>query len=283
MSHKRCNQVLSNLPTRILSIGVIGTSRIFLHEPLQSAVGRYAALSYCWGKSKNIRTTKSNFKTMKIGFTLKNLPRTMQDTIYIAWRLGIRYIWIDSLCIIQDSALDWELKSFRMASIYQNAFITIAAVASPSATIGILGLTHGKTGRCPLALDWSTDDGCQTLVKARELDPAQHSSVVSNSLLRTRGWALQKEILSTRLISFCSGELEWKCIETQTCKCHYAEVALADSHSSLQCLRAPRDAFEAWRSIVQTYSRRNLTNLHDRLPASWKELFRSCQEGMDST
>ncbi len=72
-------------------------------------------------------TTRANIEQMKTKIVFESLPKTFQDVISIARRLGIQYVWIDSLCIIQTDLLDWELESAKMSDIYANAYLTIAA------------------------------------------------------------------------------------------------------------------------------------------------------------
>jgi hypothetical protein len=100
--------------------------------------GQYAALSHCWGGSQPLRTLTENLDDMKTGIEWICLPNTFQDGITVACRLKILYIWIDSLCIIQDSKEDWEIESSKMWAYYNNAYITISASSSPNSLTPIL-------------------------------------------------------------------------------------------------------------------------------------------------
>jgi hypothetical protein len=70
---------------------------------------------------------------------LATLPQTIQDAITVSKKLRIKHIWVDALCLIQDSTEDWEKESARMASVYQNAFVTIAATSASASDQGFLG------------------------------------------------------------------------------------------------------------------------------------------------
>ncbi|KAH7129861.1 heterokaryon incompatibility, partial [Dactylonectria estremocensis] len=91
---------------------------------------QYAALSYCWGKGKTLTAIKHTLPSLRLGFSLRKLPQTIQDTINVSRKLKIKHIWVGALCTIQDSKEDWEKESARMASVYQNAFVTIAAASA---------------------------------------------------------------------------------------------------------------------------------------------------------
>lgn len=110
------------------------------------ACQRYIALSYCWGshlwaeRSTPILTA-SSLETMKTAIRMTDLPQTIHDAVVITRRLGIRYLWVDALCILQGSdakaKADWERESSRMATTYGNAFLTVAAASARSVHEGI--------------------------------------------------------------------------------------------------------------------------------------------------
>ena len=73
---------------------------------------------------------------------MTDIPKTFQDAVLITRKLGYRYLWIDSLCIIQDSASDWQIESVKMADIYFNAVVNISADASPRSDSGIFATSN---------------------------------------------------------------------------------------------------------------------------------------------
>ncbi|PMD37159.1 HET-domain-containing protein [Hyaloscypha variabilis F] len=123
-------------PTRILDIGKRQSDAVILREPLNQS-GCYICLSYCWGGANFINTTSENIADHRKGIPWEALPKTFQDTIMVARLLKIGYIWIDALCIVQDDYQDWEREAGRMAIIYQNSFVTIAATSASSPNAGL--------------------------------------------------------------------------------------------------------------------------------------------------
>ena len=98
----------------------------------------YVTLNYCWGKSGNSRALQENLVSHKAGMPIHDLSPTLRHAILVVRRLGFQYLWVDSLCIIQQSKQDWDIESGRMANIYQNSVLTIAAPQAQSSMEGIL-------------------------------------------------------------------------------------------------------------------------------------------------
>jgi hypothetical protein len=108
-----------------------------LYETKAGERGQYAALSYCWGLSQSFTTTIATLEERARGFLPERLPASIRDAIMLAREMSIPYVWVDSLCIIQDSTADWEREAARMCTIYTNATITIAALDSPDSDTGL--------------------------------------------------------------------------------------------------------------------------------------------------
>lgn len=113
------------LPTRLISIG----GRAIRLEPTENwhSTPPYITLSYCWGKLDFIQTRTSNLEEYLVEIPQDKLPKTFKDAIRIAQALGVGYLWIDSLCIIQDSAADWRKESCRMSGVYGSSYLNVAA------------------------------------------------------------------------------------------------------------------------------------------------------------
>jgi len=130
--HSMCaNTTARALPTRVIRID--GPKDVKLYIPDQQEA-RYVCLSHCWGNGSVIRTTKQNLSSFRLRIPWQELSRTFRDAIDFAYRLGFIYIWIDSFCIVQDSAEDWRHEGGRMDSIYANASLTLAATKSADST-----------------------------------------------------------------------------------------------------------------------------------------------------
>jgi hypothetical protein len=117
--HIRCSSDdLQPLPTRILEIvNQEPVPYIRLCEK-RSEMGRYIAVSHCWGGSASIQLTKQTLNDYQKGTAWSILPPLFQDIVSVAANLSIQYVWIDSLCIIQDDRSDWHRESKRMTSVY---------------------------------------------------------------------------------------------------------------------------------------------------------------------
>ncbi|CVL09042.1 uncharacterized protein FPRN_14576 [Fusarium proliferatum] len=148
----------------------------------------------------------TNFKDMKKSINANSLPVVFQQAIWIVRMLRIEYIWIDSLCIIQDSQSDWELESLQMCDYYENSFLTISTATSPNSTIPFLGPrdTRWWPAKPNLTNGSSSED-----VYAQRITSEQEEE----GMLFTRAWTWQEAAMSSRTIYFTPSELIWECSE----------------------------------------------------------------------
>ena len=215
--HKTCpkQDVEHELPTRLLDVGP-STSEPFLRAS-KGRWGTWAALSHCWGRRLRVKTTRSNLEAQYEGkgLTLNELPPTFRDAVRIARDLGIRYLWIDALCIIQDDKDDWEREAERMGSIYSNATVTIAAEASTDSTVGILRSMEqlrAPHSNIVHSLCHSEAEGLRGELYFC-VDQRKYNRRTSRGCLSTRAWTMQEEILSPRILRFAEQQVIWKCSE----------------------------------------------------------------------
>lgn len=117
------------LPSRVLEVGQQEGDVIRLKHS-KGSTGRYICLSHCWGQNPTLMLTKANLSTLSNGISKKDLQAVYRDAIEFCKRLGVKYIWIDSLCIVQDDANDWALESAKMASYYGQCYICLAATSA---------------------------------------------------------------------------------------------------------------------------------------------------------
>ena len=121
------------LPTRVIDVGIAFSESPKPYLLCSNGLeGRYVALSHCWGtpsanNNPGFKTETHNYVMMHAGLVFESLPPLFRDAVVTTWKLGIRYLWIDSICIIQDSKDDWEAESAKMGAVYRNAYVTIAA------------------------------------------------------------------------------------------------------------------------------------------------------------
>jgi hypothetical protein len=134
-------------PRRLLDVSGGSTIRLIDCEELSSTtlgVAQYAALSHRWGISQHLTTTSKNIREMHDGFDIAILPRTFQDAAFLARNLGIHFIWIDALCIMQDNPEDWLHQSYIMGDIYMNAQVTFAIHCASDDSDGFLERAFSK-------------------------------------------------------------------------------------------------------------------------------------------
>lgn len=142
------------LPTRVLDLkDVQNNGAVYLLET-HGMKGKYIALSYCWGPpiSHPLKTSLATLKPHKEGISISTMPQTFRDAIAITTRLRVRYLWIDSLCIIQGDSEDWERESSRMCDVYGNSYLTIAASVSTGSDCGFLSRRGSSTYISPDSL-----------------------------------------------------------------------------------------------------------------------------------
>lgn len=121
-NHECYSEANTFIPTRLLDIRNKGSGNIQLlvNNQAHSRFRRYATLSHRWGSPQQHRfcTYKSNIEELQQGIKISDLPRTFQDAVRVAYGLGLQYLWIDSLCIIQDDPLDWDTESKLMERVF---------------------------------------------------------------------------------------------------------------------------------------------------------------------
>lgn len=239
----------------------------------------YVCLSHCWGgpEHKRLASTVLTIRQHMQSIPWQDLPRTFQDAIETTRRMGIDYLWIDSLCILQEfdgmtdverqvTKKDFAQENSAMASIYRNSHFTISADISTSMESGLFSkpidghrmTVTGDSGEVASlyirSVTWSSD-GPET-----------------PRVLGTRGWTFQESLLPPRLLAFEQFELSWRCRETRTCECEHI-TSSRNSKDHLARIAAkpfPKDlgnATQWWETVVHKYTARELTNGHDKLPA----------------
>ncbi|KAK1573875.1 heterokaryon incompatibility protein [Colletotrichum navitas] len=274
-NHKGCHSDPCPLPTRVVDVGLDGH-----REPrlvvTGGAAGRYTTLSHCWGSHPVIRTTSRTIEDHLRALPLETLPKTFRDAVLITRSLGIQYIWIDSLCIVQDSTEDWELESVKMGTIYASSYLTIAASASKD-----------STGGCFMPRNTSIDVKVRFTVR-NSGDPRPTSvfvrprprdfSHLPMSALHVRAWVTQERLLSARMIHYDADQLLWECRESRLTEDGVPVGAfsvarnvewderLHFSYPFSQSRSRPNFVWD-WYDMVSAYSSRGITKSHDRLPA----------------
>lgn len=247
-------------------------------------IDQYICLSHCWGTRPLLCTLSSNIDSYRSQIPWNDLPLTYQETIIFVRKLSIRYLWIDSLCIIQDDEDDWRQESAKMASIYQGSYLTISATKSADANGGIFSSAAPKFK--PYKIPYNDDvSQPQEEVYARlrllhvEIRRFSYSTSSTSQLpLFTRGWVLQERLLSPRVLHFAPEELSWECQESTACECsglvtensptpnYCSQLKLYHSYAAWALLDE-RQLRERWHNLVEEYTALKLSYEQDIFPA----------------
>jgi hypothetical protein len=201
------------LPTRVLRID--GPNDVKLHVTANET-SHYLCLSHCWGRLPLLQTTSVKLAAFQMRIPWEELPRTFQDAISFTYRIGYKYLWIDSLCIVQDSANDWRHEGSKMASIYKNAHLTLAATRSSDSNGGCFVKSKARH----ISRRWKFTDPQDEIYEIHTRQALDHADFMQWRLpLSTRAWAFQERLLSPRILHFTENELIWECSERIECEC----------------------------------------------------------------
>ena len=227
----------------------------------------YLALSYCWGEERynHLTTTIDTYSKHCNSIPMLELPQTILDAITFTFKLGFHHIWIDSLCIIQDSKQDKLRQLPEMKSIFENAFLTIVAASAENASLGFLSMPDESKEIC-LGIPWDEDG---SIFFYRGGPPSW-----SKQAINLRAWPLEERLLSPRKLIFLSDRVVWECRSLGLVEQGQCDSTSDDMRSRFLDGRSEYDEFgllfvahPAWIEVVQWYSRRKLTRHHDKLIA----------------
>ncbi|KAE8442532.1 hypothetical protein EG329_003247 [Mollisiaceae sp. DMI_Dod_QoI] len=303
-------------PTRLLYLGPVPEKlprhpeeydssmlRIQTHSDYSSALNiSYTTLSHCWGGQGYIKLLSNNISELCRQIQFSSLPTTFRHAIFITQVLGFEYLWIDSLCIVQDSSQDWGLEAGRMGDVYRHSQCNIAAPDAANSEIGCLYPRNPRTIE-PELIEVQTHTGQDRRVLLNMTD------IYGDHILYTRAWVLQEAMLAPRTLDCGKGQLFWRCGEVGAselfprgvppsvyCEDHPAS-GLGDSHVPKGLLKMniriieevlrredtkgllPRkpnegsmtdvfpESFDVWRSVVEKFTSMNLSFASDRLVA----------------
>ncbi|RDW68557.1 hypothetical protein BP5796_09214 [Coleophoma crateriformis] len=274
-----------SLPTRVIDV-----EQLCVHVSSPEETGEYACLSYCWGGPQEFLTTRANLESNKKALPFQSLPPTLQDAIHVTRTLGLRYLWIDALCIIQDSAADKAVEINKMGSIYQNASVTIAAARAAKVSDGFLHPRPADEGfTLPFYVNPETTGHITLLPMEEAFEPADP--------LGARAWVLQETLLSRRQLVYSERDLIWRTQGNQyqtvvTSPRTYASVMedipmnlFSPTHRSEfpSAREFTASCITSWSAIVTDFTHRGITVADDRLPAisgvaavlqrSWKDRY----------
>lgn len=276
------------MPTRVVDVGTNPNFQDICIAIPEGSRGEYVALSHCWGGRVSPLLTTDTLEAFGRKLPYHELPANFRDAITITRGLGIRYIWIDCLCIIQDSKSDWEKEAKRMAHIYRDATVTVSALASCKSTDGILiSAPSSASSDKSVVLHTSLECPDRREVVVAKATPLGEDlkTMTEESPLSKRGWCLQEALLSPRQLYYGKEQIYWHCPGGPQSalgvmngqyfpseqyhwirSVFFAEI-LRQGPSLSDMRESTDDIFEDYYALVEHYSRRKLTFGSDKLPA----------------
>jgi hypothetical protein len=205
------------LPTRIIDVGSYDGLQAPRLVETNGAKGHYTALSHCWGTKQQFTTTRETLHERLQGISWKSLPKTFQDAITTTRAIGLQYIWIDLICIIQGDKEDWLRESPRIGTLYEGARLVIAA-------------SHARDGNegCFFERDPPSQSICVSYINSHEesagsiyiaLDDKKEESEAGDPQkgpLSTQARITQEWLLARRMVFYTKSRLSWSCKTLQT-------------------------------------------------------------------
>lgn len=262
------------LPTRLVHVALDESLPAKLVESVNlDPTTTYLTLSHCWGDHLPMKLSKSNLNSLKQSINTEDLPPTFKDALAVTRSLGMKYMWIDALCIIQDSPEDWQKESAQMCHIYENSFCTISATVSRSSFEGIF---RERNSLVVQSIPLKIGGKMRNIVQR---DAWEHK--VENSPLNKRAWVLQEKILSPRNLHF-TNQIFWQC-STMVCSESFPQgiprstdsedgffkeivtQAFQEKNEPPRDVQAETHNLDAWSVLVQKYSSANHNILNNMI------------------
>ena len=291
-----CKSFQNKMPSRLIEITSTSEGTMLrLRKIYTIDHAPFAALSYCWGGEQPMQLTGTNLAEYEHAIPLEDQPQTIKDAIKVCQSIGLGYLWVDALCIVQDDPDDKSVEIDKMPSIYGSAAVTIAAARSPSASLGFLGERY-PGGRQGFKLPYRCYGGALGAINIVHLAEGHEAP----EPIDERGWTLQERLCSTRILEFGTRQTRWICPETRSfgsdAEAHNAHENFTDGWRKttkygekrrvegldLDRIRTARDtidfygrprnsrskdysnAMEHWEQICRTFTQRALTLSSDR-------------------
>ncbi|KAH7316936.1 hypothetical protein B0I35DRAFT_469369 [Stachybotrys elegans] len=268
-AHCRPNQGIG-LPTRLLDTGLPGNDTLRLYETKPGDSMSYVALSHPWGLGPHFCTTTANLDSFKQSIDYTKLPATFKHAITVTRQIGQRYIWIDSLCIIQGPDGDFKQEAEKMEIVFASADCVISACSSRGQSDGFLNKFKAKQDGEFVTFPRA---GFSPLYICRFIDDFAHDVLESN--LSRRGWVLQERALARRTIYFAESQIYWECGEGVQCQSmtkmtnnlasFLGDPKFPSKLSDGSSVRGEKILF--YEDLYRQYSRLGFTNIRDKAVA----------------
>ncbi|KAK8012826.1 HET-domain-containing protein [Apiospora marii] len=268
-SHASCQSwqtttdTLAGLPTRLIHIEATPGSSIptiRLVRGVDASTDRYATLSHCWGPNGvPTKLLLGSINDLSLQIAWDTLPLTFREAILVAARLGIKYIWIDALCIIQDSAPDWNIEASRMMQVYTNCYINISADAS---TDGSGGLFRQRDPAMFQSFLVPGDRTSKTNLYYCYSD--NWYKYVEQTPLTKRSWVVQERFMSPRVVHYSNDQVHWECRELTTSESVHPSFEITPDNTATPWKISNYVDFSIWYRLVHSYTEGQLTKIADR-------------------
>ncbi|KAH7067651.1 heterokaryon incompatibility protein-domain-containing protein [Paraphoma chrysanthemicola] len=280
-------------PSKLLEIGEDVVKLRSNDSDQHAGKKRYVTLSHMWGDDPGQQSVleQSSMSDFERGISCSVLPAIFQEAVFLTKLLGFQYIWIDSLCIVQDSESDWQQEAPKMASIYGGASCNLACVVPPSKFDRNSRLDPRSALPCILREASRQTEGLYAVGEYRDRRQLENGIYASDWYdpaqwpLSSRAWTFQEQILAPRTVYFGHQSLLWECAEAQIDEwlgrteqrfmpgvpskteiystLYNEEPGQAQSH--LESALAP--TLVLWNSLIKEYRLRALTKPEDRVMA----------------
>src|SRR3569833_216882 len=271
--HKHCREGREELwvPSRLLQI-YESSDIIYLRESPPPGA-KYMSLSHCWGSQPTLKLTTASLGSLTRGIPLAELPRTYLDAALVDRELGVGYLWIDSLCINQDSMEDWQREAGQMSKVYQNTYCNIAALDARDSHGGLFAM------RDPAIIEpflvqssWTNGPRFHWLAKFRAKMSDMQEDIAS-APVHQRAWVLQERMLAPRTLHYGNRMIFWECrqsfasentppVSSSNLWYNVGLVAVPDSPDLTAA-----SILDKWADIIERYNGCGMTFMSDRLVA----------------
>ncbi|KAH6879531.1 heterokaryon incompatibility protein-domain-containing protein [Thelonectria olida] len=278
-NHQCAPEENSFMPTRLVHVQVID-GQYATRLVTDVSLGPYVTLSHCWGRSfpSYAKTTESNIQSRcsPLGIAWEELPQTFRDAVAVTERLGFEYIWIDALCIIQDSPSDWEAESRLMSEVYSYCALMLSSDASSDTNVGFFRSANMSTKPWPALGSNSAVRASFSLThRVYGLMPPMYIPFEQSHIypLSTRAWCYQEGRLARRVVHFSVDEVSYDCVDGVECQCgswgpegyKYGTNSWHKTLPHTTCTAEEKHSL--WLYTVTMYSERDLSFPTDRFPA----------------
>jgi hypothetical protein len=304
-THDECSQPTPGVPanpSRLVDV-TSGNDSLRIHKTLPGAKLKFIALSHCWGGARFLKLQTHNYVDLNDEFYINDLPQTWREAIQLARILGYNYIWIDALCIIQDSEYDWETEAVLMGEVYSNCDLNLAALGSNTSEGGLFhrrnpllftpcdlsSFFQDVTWPQSMSLSFaairaqdSIPEDCSIQQILQACGPSEYSKAMTKEPLNQRAWVLQERALSRRTLYYGKSGIFWDCIRTEmdeysnSHSCSITTVSsslrpipdLVNAKKTLQHSQtAPGSIDWGWYHLLALYARTSISFESDRLIA----------------